>query len=76
MTYLFLQIWMWLLAAFILGWLAHWFLFSREKSEAATSKKTSSFLGVLTDGEVPQNDLEDIIKNGDSNFDESLKPKE
>lgn len=32
MWFLFLQIWVWLLAAFILGWLAHWFLCCRTGS--------------------------------------------
>lgn len=26
MWYLFLQIWVWLLAAFVLGWVSHWLL--------------------------------------------------
>lgn len=33
MYYLFFQIWVWLIAAFILGWLAHWFFCCRGKEE-------------------------------------------
>ena len=29
MTYLFFQIWLWILASFALGWIAHWFLCCR-----------------------------------------------
>lgn len=35
MVWLFFQIWVWLLAAFVLGWLAHWFLCCRGKNEAS-----------------------------------------
>lgn len=33
MMYLFLQIWVWLVVAFLLGWVSHWFCFSRGKSK-------------------------------------------
>jgi len=33
MSYLFFQIWIWLLLAFVLGWLAHWFLCCRSKHD-------------------------------------------
>ena len=32
MTYLFFQIWLWILASFALGWMAHWFLCCRGKN--------------------------------------------
>ncbi|MBL4671516.1 MAG: hypothetical protein JKX81_04595 [Arenicella sp.] len=32
MTYLFFQIWLWILASFALGWVAHWFLCCRGKN--------------------------------------------
>ncbi|MFT6407183.1 MAG: hypothetical protein ACJAQ6_000593 [Arenicella sp.] len=31
MTYLFFQIWVWILASFALGWVSHWFLCCRGK---------------------------------------------
>lgn len=34
MWYLFLQIWVWLLIAFVLGWWAHWFFCCRGKESA------------------------------------------
>lgn len=33
MWFLFLQIWLWLLIAFALGWFAHWFLCCRDRAE-------------------------------------------
>jgi len=33
MWYLFIQIWLWLLGAFILGWAAHWFICCRNKDD-------------------------------------------
>ena len=33
MWYLFFQIWVWLIVAFILGWIAHWFFCCRGKNE-------------------------------------------
>ena len=36
MWYLFFQIWVWLLAAFILGWFAHWFFCCRSSGQPET----------------------------------------
>jgi hypothetical protein len=33
MTYLFFQIWLWILTSFALGWVAHWFLCCRGKDK-------------------------------------------
>ena len=38
MWYLFLQIWVWLVAAFILGWLAHWYFCCRGNSTQSDLK--------------------------------------
>ncbi|RBP48892.1 hypothetical protein [Arenicella xantha] len=32
MEYLFFQIWLWLLLAFLLGWVSHWFFNSRAEN--------------------------------------------
>jgi hypothetical protein len=45
MWFLFFQIWLWLLIAFIAGWFAHWFLCCRGKEPAKenkTARKTAS----------------------------------
>lgn len=42
MYYLFFQIWVWLLLAFILGWFAHWFLCCRDKHQEESSNSTSA----------------------------------
>jgi len=42
MWYLFFEIWVWLLAAFILGWAAHWFLCCRDKDDDSLSTSTKS----------------------------------
>jgi hypothetical protein len=34
MTYLFFQIWLWILASFIFGWVSHWFLCCRSKDRS------------------------------------------
>lgn len=34
MGYLFFQIWVWILAAFVLGWVSHWLLCCRSKDQA------------------------------------------
>jgi hypothetical protein len=36
MTYLFFQIWLWILASFALGWISHWFLCGRGKGRSAS----------------------------------------
>jgi len=46
MWYLFLQIWLWLLAAFALGWLAHWFFCCRNKEDKETTSTSNGNLGV------------------------------
>ncbi len=50
MWYLFLQIWIWLIAAFLLGWLAHWFFCCRGKSEesALQSSGNAGIAGVTS----------------------------
>ncbi len=50
MGYLFFQIWVWILAAFILGWVAHWLLCCRSKDQeqddlAAVAGSTSQIEG-------------------------------
>ncbi len=42
MWYLFFQIWVWLLAAFILGWAAHWFLCCRGNNEQNSVEANAS----------------------------------
>ncbi|MEO0367834.1 MAG: hypothetical protein AAF197_03505 [Pseudomonadota bacterium] len=59
MWYLFFQIWLWLVAAFILGWFAHWFFCCRDKTthESDTAKgddvvlNTTSSLDSDSDGD-------------------------
>lgn len=38
MWYLFLQIWVWLVIAFVLGWIAHWFFCCRGKQTESAAK--------------------------------------
>lgn len=45
MWYLFFQMWLWLVIAFVLGWLAHWFLCCRNKSCNSTDTSASSSTG-------------------------------
>jgi hypothetical protein len=46
MWYLFIQIWAWLLAAFALGWIAHWLL-TRHSGDEERSDKNDNSLGLL-----------------------------
>ena len=42
MWYLFFQIWLWLLAAFVLGWLSHWFFCCRNNPQGKTLTVTDT----------------------------------
>lgn len=42
MWYLFLQMYLWIIAAFVLGWLSHWFLCCRGKEDLASTQSSSS----------------------------------
>lgn len=42
MWYLFFQIWLWLLAAFVLGWLSHWFFCCRNSPQGKTLAATDT----------------------------------
>jgi NADH-quinone oxidoreductase subunit E len=42
MWYLFFQMWLWILIAFVLGWVAHWFLCCRNKDCESNTKTTVS----------------------------------
>lgn len=42
MWYLFFQMWVWIVAAFIFGWVAHWFLCCRNKEDAVITVEEQS----------------------------------
>jgi len=48
MTYLFFQIWLWLVIAFALGWISHWFLCCRDKENAASETKNTEATPLMT----------------------------
>ena len=43
MWYLFLQIWVWLIVAFALGWFAHWFFCCRDQEQDDGSPNNTLF---------------------------------
>ena len=47
MIWLFFQIWLWILAAFVLGWLAHWFICCRGKNEGASIEAAAPVSAVV-----------------------------
>jgi len=67
MWYLFLQIWVWVAAAFIFGWLSHWFLCCRNKAEEDSKPDISSSATVES---VPA-----VVANNTVAIDESWKPQ-
>jgi len=67
MWWLFLEIWVWVLGAFVLGWVAHWFLCCRNKSDTD-----------LVAAEVSENSVEilpTVIETSTPAIDESWKPQ-
>lgn len=40
MWYLFLQMWLWLLAAFLMGWFTHW-IYSRESADKSPTEPSA-----------------------------------
>lgn len=46
--YLFFEIWVWLLVAFALGWLAHWLLCCRNTSTLTEKKEDPASLNLIT----------------------------
>lgn len=58
MWFLFLQIWVWLLIAFLLGWFAHWFFCCRGESKEGKETKISATMPLVSDASVqPTTDL-------------------
>lgn len=69
--YLFFQIWVWILAAFILGWVAHWLLCCRSKdTEHDTSALAASGSSQLTSAEKVE-----VVPVATATVDESWKPQ-
>lgn len=71
MGYLFFQIWVWILAAFILGWVAHWLLCCRSKDQeqenfAAQASGTS---------ELASREEIEVVPVEAATVDESWKPQ-
>ncbi len=48
MWYLFFQIWVWLIVAFVLGWIAHWFFCCRGKSEEDAVQSSAMGVGAAS----------------------------
>ena len=62
MWYLFLQIWVWLLAAFVLGWWAHWFFCCRGRENLNDEPKTSDANAVTALAAAPGSSISDSWK--------------
>ena len=67
MYWLFFQIWFWIFVAFVLGWLAHWFLCCRGKEET-TSIETTAPVAAVVQSQDTSNIKETIA------IDDSWKP--
>lgn len=67
--YLFVQIWLWILISFILGWVAHWFLCCRHKEEVESNVNFSS-----NNDENKKESIE-MVAAASSTIDESWKPQ-
>lgn len=71
MGYLFFQIWVWILAAFILGWVAHWLLCCRSKDQ-----EHSKLASTANSTEHPARTEEiEAVPVAVSTVDESWKPQ-
>jgi len=71
MGYLFFQIWVWILAAFILGWVAHWLLCCRSKDQ-----EHSKLASTANSAEQPASTEEiEAVPVEVSTVDESWKPQ-
>jgi len=76
MWYLFFQIWLWLLAAFVLGWLSHWFFCCRSKAgyEKTTVTKPSETPLLATTSNAINAQQTSVSELG-MPADETLKPQ-
>jgi len=67
--YLFFQIWVWILASFILGWVSHWFLCCRGKDNAeANAADQGSVKEELSSENIA------VVASTSTSVDESWKP--
>ena len=72
MIYLFIQIWMWIVAAFILGWFARGFFCCRKEQEAET---TSEPQAVVTSSATTSREEVEVVPVEAESVDESWKPQ-
>ena len=75
MTYLFLQIWGWLIAAFALGWVSHWFFCCRGKQhDESEDTRLESQISPSNDADSA-NGSESAAVNNTEAIDEQWKPQ-
>jgi len=78
MLYLFFQIWVWLLIAFVLGWVAHWFFCCNNKEQENHSSEviTPTVAPVVSDTVKPTTTVETSDKETQQNIvDGNWKPQ-
>lgn len=68
--YLFFQIWVWILASFILGWVAHWFFCCRGKNESESDTELSKQKSTLISESTPV----PVVAEVSPTVDEAWKP--
>lgn len=66
MYWLFFQIWVWLLVAFVLGWLAHWFLCCRGKNEASSGTTAAAPVSAVVQSVDDDEPLSQTVAINDS----------
>ena len=70
MGYLFFQIWVWILAAFILGWVAHWLLCCRSKDQ-----ENDSSTSIASSSQIASSEEVEVVPAEVATIDESWKPQ-
>jgi len=73
MTYLFFQIWMWIVAAFILGWFARGFLCCRKEQEPETTSEPQAV--VTSSATTSREEVVEVVPVETESVDESWKPQ-
>jgi len=77
MWYLFFQMWLWILIAFVLGWVAHWFLCCRNKpceKESDSSNVTINTTESINNLSNTNSAAAAITASSDTGLDDTFKP--
>lgn len=61
MWFLFFEIWLWLLLAYVAGWISHWFFCCRDKDKKSRQKESPLTASAVAESVVASSDNQEVV---------------